>query len=157
MKKILAVLLAVSLLLGISCAAAEEQATAGDFLQSLARWAQSLNLDESDYYGSVGWAGGLLYDGTIRKNQDFTELAVSGLGRAQISRKKIMLEIGGQKYGIDLTAVVDTITPEYDVVREERSDIHNPINDGIGFYWRHDPHWLSAPLPAALWRRLLAH
>ena len=42
---------------------------------------------------------------------------------------------------IDLTAVVDTITPEYDVVREERSDIHNPINDGIGFYWRHEPHW----------------
>ena len=42
---------------------------------------------------------------------------------------------------IDLTAVVDTITPEYDVVREKRSDIHNPINDGIGFYWRHDPHW----------------
>ncbi len=42
---------------------------------------------------------------------------------------------------IDLTAVVDTVTPEYDVVRGERSDIHNPINDGIGFYWRHDPHW----------------
>lgn len=42
---------------------------------------------------------------------------------------------------VDLTAVVDTITPEFDVVREERSDIHNPINDGIGFYWRHDPHW----------------
>ena len=113
MKKILAVLLAVSLLLGISCAAAEEQATAGDFLQPLARWAQSLNLDESDYYGSVGWAGGLLYDGTIRKNQDFTELAVSGLGRAQISRKKIMLEIGGQKYGIDLTAVVKDLLQSF--------------------------------------------
>ena len=42
---------------------------------------------------------------------------------------------------IDLTAVVDTITPEYDVVREKRNDIHNPINDGIGFIWRRDPHW----------------
>ena len=42
---------------------------------------------------------------------------------------------------INLTAVVDTITPEYEVIRGERSDIKNPINDGCGFYWRHDPHW----------------
>ena len=42
---------------------------------------------------------------------------------------------------IRLTAVVDTVTPQYDVIRGERSDIVNPINDGIGFYWRHDPHW----------------
>ena len=42
---------------------------------------------------------------------------------------------------IMLTAVVDTVTPEYDVIRGERSDIKNPINDGCGFYWRHDPHW----------------
>lgn len=42
---------------------------------------------------------------------------------------------------ISLTAVVDTVTSSYDVIRGERSDIRNPINDGIGFYWRHDPHW----------------
>ena len=42
---------------------------------------------------------------------------------------------------IMLKAVVDTVTPEYDVIRGERSDIKNPINDGCGFYWRHDPHW----------------
>ena len=42
---------------------------------------------------------------------------------------------------INLTAVVDTVTTDYDVVRGERNDIENPINDGCGFYWRHDPHW----------------
>lgn len=42
---------------------------------------------------------------------------------------------------INLTAVVDTVTTDYDVIRGERSDISNPINDGIGFYWRHDPSW----------------
>ena len=42
---------------------------------------------------------------------------------------------------INLTAVVDTVTTEYDIVRGERNDLENPINDGCGFYWRHDPHW----------------
>lgn len=42
---------------------------------------------------------------------------------------------------INLTAVVDTISTEYDIVRGERNDIENPINDGVGFYWRHDQHW----------------
>lgn len=43
-------------------------------------------------------------------------------------------------HSINLTAVVDTVTPDYDVIRGERSDIENPINDGCGFYWRHG-HW----------------
>ena len=42
---------------------------------------------------------------------------------------------------INLTAVVDTITTDYDVIRGERDDIENPINDGCGFYWRHDKNW----------------
>lgn len=42
---------------------------------------------------------------------------------------------------INLTAVVDTVTTSYDVIRGERNDIRNPINDGIGFYWLHDPNW----------------
>ncbi len=42
---------------------------------------------------------------------------------------------------INLTAEVDTITTEYDVVRGIRDDLENPINDGIGFYWLHDPYW----------------
>ena len=42
---------------------------------------------------------------------------------------------------INLTAVVDTVTTKYDVIRGERNDVENPINDGCGFYWRHDPHW----------------
>lgn len=42
---------------------------------------------------------------------------------------------------INLTAVVDTITTEYDVVRGERNDIENPINDGCGFYWRRGRCW----------------
>ncbi len=42
---------------------------------------------------------------------------------------------------ISLTALVDTVTTNYDVIRGERNDIKNPINDGIGFYWRHDPVW----------------
>lgn len=42
---------------------------------------------------------------------------------------------------IILTAVVDTITTEYDVVRGERDDIENPINDGVGFYWRRGKGW----------------
>ena len=33
---------------------------------------------------------------------------------------------------IQLTAIVDTITSNYDAIRGERSDIQNPINDGIG-------------------------
>ena len=40
----------------------------------------------------------------------------------------------------DLTAIVDTVTTDYDIVRGERN-ISNPINDGCGFYWRHDPRW----------------
>ncbi len=42
---------------------------------------------------------------------------------------------------INLTAVVDTVTTSYDVIRGERNDIKNPINDGIGFYWRHESNW----------------
>lgn len=42
---------------------------------------------------------------------------------------------------IDLAFIVDTVTTDYDVIRGERNDIKNPINDGIGFYWRHDPNW----------------
>ncbi len=42
---------------------------------------------------------------------------------------------------INLTDTVDTVTTKYDIVRGERNDIDNPINDGVGFYWRHDPHW----------------
>ena len=42
---------------------------------------------------------------------------------------------------INLTAVVDTITQEYDVIRGERNDIENPINDGVGFYWRRGRGW----------------
>ena len=42
---------------------------------------------------------------------------------------------------INLTAVVDTVTTDYDVIRGKRSDIENPINDGCGFYWRHDSYW----------------
>lgn len=42
---------------------------------------------------------------------------------------------------INLTAVVDTVTTDYDVVRGERDDIENPINDGVGLYWRRVGGW----------------
>ena len=42
---------------------------------------------------------------------------------------------------INLTAEVDTIDEDYNVVRGARNDIENPLNDGCGFYWRHDKNW----------------
>ena len=42
---------------------------------------------------------------------------------------------------INLTAVVDTVTTDYDIVCGERNDIENPINDGCGFYWRRAKGW----------------
>ena len=48
MKRIIALILTLVLLTGISLAAAEETNASPDFLQSLMNGAQNLNLDESD-------------------------------------------------------------------------------------------------------------
>lgn len=42
---------------------------------------------------------------------------------------------------INLTAVVDTVTTDYDVVRGIRNDVENPLNDGVGMYWRRVRGW----------------
>ena len=109
MKKIFAVLLAVSLLLGVSLSAAEESQAPSDFFQALLGWAQNLNLDESDYFASARWENSPVYQATLRKDQGITELSVPDIGRAQISDNKIMLDIGGQKYGVDLSMLTDLI------------------------------------------------
>ena len=109
MKKMIAVLLTVMLLTGISLSAAEESQAPADFLQALADWAQNLNLDESDYSGSVRWLNSPAYEGTVRKSQGITEIELAGLGKAQVSEKKIMLDIGGKKYGVDLSKLMEWI------------------------------------------------
>lgn len=109
MKRIIAVLLAVVLLSGISLSAAEEPQMPADFLQALADWAQNLNLDESDYAGSVKWINSPEYQGTVKKNQEITEIELTGLGKAQVSSRKIILDIGGRKFGIDLSKLLDKI------------------------------------------------
>ena len=103
MKKIIAVLLTVMLLAGISLSAAEPLQGSADFWQTLTGWAQNLNLDESDYSGSVRWLNRPVCQGTIRKDQGITEIELTGLGKAQVSEKKIMLDIGGRKFGVNLS------------------------------------------------------
>ena len=109
MKRIIAVLLAVVLLSGISLSAAEEPQVSADFLQALAAWAQNLNLDESDYAGSVKWLDSPGYQGTVRKNQGITETELAGLGKVQVSENKLMLDIGGKKFGVDLSKLKDMV------------------------------------------------
>lgn len=109
MKRIIAVLLAVVLLSGISLSAAEEPQVSADFLQALAAWAQNLNLDESDYAGSVKWLDSPGYQGTVRKNQGITEIELAGLGKVQVSENKLMLDIGGKKFGVDLSKLKDMV------------------------------------------------
>ena len=109
MKRIIAVLLAVVLLSGISLSAAEEPQVSADFLQALAAWAQNLNLDESDYAGSVKWLDSPGYQGTVRKNQGSTETELAGLGKVQVSENKLMLDIGGKKFGVDLSKLKDMV------------------------------------------------
>ena len=76
MKRIISIMLAVMMLLGLSFSAAEEAPASTSFPRALLDWVQSLNLDTSDYAGSVRWVNSPLYEGTIRKNQGITELAV---------------------------------------------------------------------------------
>ena len=102
MKRIIALILTLVLLTGISLSAAEETNASPDFFQSLMNWAQNLNLDESDYTGSVRWGNNPVYSGTLRKNREITEIELTGLGKAQISGQKVMLEIGGIKLGTEL-------------------------------------------------------
>ena len=109
MKRIIAVLLAVVLLSGITLSAAEESGKPADFLQALSEWAQKLNPDESDYSASVKWSGSPGYQGTLRKDQEITEIELAGLGKAQVSENKLMLDIGGKKFGIDLSRVLNLI------------------------------------------------
>ena len=109
MKRIIAVLLAIVLLSGIALSAAEESGKPADFLQALSEWAQKLNPDESDYSASVKWSGSPGYQGTLRKDQEITEIELAGLGKAQVSENKLMLDIGGKKFGIDLSRVLNLI------------------------------------------------
>ena len=109
MKRIIAILIAGVLLMGSSLSISEEFQVPSDFPQALMRWVQNLNLDESDYFASAGWENSPVYQATLRKNQSITELTVPDIGRAQISDNKVILDIGGQKYGIDLSMLMELI------------------------------------------------
>ena len=130
MKRIISIMLAVMMLLGLSFSAAEEAPASTSFPRALLDWVQSLNLDTSDYAGSVRWVNSPLYEGTIRKNQGITELAVSGLGRAQIYDQKIMLEFGGKTYGVDLSKLTGLLR-SFTAKKDEASKAWNTLKSWL--------------------------
>ena len=110
LKRILATLLVVSLF-GISIACSEEAAANVDFADGFLAWTKSLDLNRTDYHGQVVYNGIPSVDTTLRKDGGLTELAISNLGRVQISDQTLALEINGQKYYVDLASIMDTVMP----------------------------------------------
>ena len=105
MKRIIAVLLAVIILLaGISASAEDNRQEAEDFIRSLEQWAWNLNPEASDYMGTVRWIGGKPIEVLFRNDGKIIEASHSGFGKLQISGDKIMLDIGGKKFGLSLSA-----------------------------------------------------
>ena len=81
MKKLIALILSIALLMGPACSCAEETAAAGNFLQGLREWFTGLDLEKSDYKASIFSGGYQTAEVTVRRDQGITEIAVPGSGR----------------------------------------------------------------------------
>jgi len=105
MKKLIALILSIALLMGPACSCAEETVAAGNFLQGLREWFTGLDLEKSDYKASIFSGGYQTAEVTVRRDQGITEIAVPGSRRMQISENMIVVDAGGQLYTVDLAAM----------------------------------------------------
>ena len=111
MKRVIAVLLAIMMLAGISASAEETRQdaedtrqAAEDFIQSLEQWVWNLNPEASDYMGTVRWIGGKPLEVFFRNDGSIIELEHSDFGKVQFSGDKVMLDVGGKKFGLSFSA-----------------------------------------------------
>ncbi len=105
MKKMVSLLLCILLLFSPLLSSAEESASEYPFFSALQEFIQSFNLEKNGYNISVGLPEEN-HEAVLRQSNGITELAISSLGKIQLTPLQLFLDVNGLKACIDYASIL---------------------------------------------------